>query len=185
MTFGHNKRYYTESGMKLSDPGALTVAYTQLMTVGLAYATKAERILEIGLGGGRTISYLNASLPDAAILAVEIDKDVVDLAKKYFGFKESGRMRAVVSDGRSFLMRDNDRWDMILIDAYRGPFVPFHLLTKEFYALVKSASRAGRCGGAEYRALNHAVQFRDRDAQQRVPVRRPLRWRRQRGGGCL
>ena len=143
MTFGHNKRYYTESSMKLSDPGALTVEYTKLMTVGLAYAAKAERILEIGLGGGRTVTYLNASLPDSAILAVEIDKDVVDLAKKYFGFKESGRMRAVVADGRSFLMRDNDRWDIILIDAYRGPFVPFHLLTKEFYTLVKSRLAPG------------------------------------------
>ena len=143
MTFGQNKRYYTESSMKLSDPGALTVEYTKLMTVGLAYAAKAERILEIGLGGGRTVTYLNASLPDSAILAVEIDKDVVDLAKKYFGFKESGRMRAVVADGRSFLMRDNDRWDIILIDAYRGPFVPFHLLTKEFYTLVKSRLAPG------------------------------------------
>ncbi len=143
MTFGHNKRYYTESGMKLSDPGALTVEYTKLMTVGLAYAAKPDRILEIGLGGGRTVTYLNASLPDSAILAVEIDKDVVDLAKKYFGFKESGRMRAVVADGRSFLMRDNDRWDMILIDAYRGPFVPFHLLSKEFYTLVKSRLAPG------------------------------------------
>jgi spermidine synthase len=143
MTFGHNKRYYTESGMKLSDPGALTVEYTKLMTVGLAYTAKTERILEIGLGGGRTVTYLNTSLPDSAILAVEIDKDVVDLAKKYFGFKESGRMRAVVADGRSFLMRDNDRWDIILIDAYRGPFVPFHLLTREFYTLVKSRLAPG------------------------------------------
>jgi spermidine synthase len=143
MTFGHNKRYYTESGMKLSDPGALTVTYTQLMTVGLAYAPKTERILEIGLGGGRTVTYLNAALPDAAIIAVEIDQDVVDLAKKYFGFKESARMRAVVADGRSFLIRDNDRYDIILIDAYRGPFVPFHLLTKEFYTLVKSRLAPG------------------------------------------
>jgi len=143
MTFGHNKRYFTESGMKLSEPDALTVAYTQLMTVGLAYAPKVERILEIGLGGGRTVTYLNAALPDTAILAVEIDKDVVELAKKYFGFKETARMRAVVADGRSFLMRDNDRWDIILIDAYRGPFVPFHLLTREFYALVKSRLAPG------------------------------------------
>jgi spermidine synthase len=143
MTFGHNKRYYTESHMKLSDPGALTVDYTRLMTVSLAYVPKIERILEIGLGGGRTVTYLNASLPETAILAVEIDKDVVDLAKKYFGFKESGRMRALVADGRSFLMRDNDRWDIILIDAYRGPFVPFHLLTREFYALAKSRLAPG------------------------------------------
>jgi spermidine synthase len=129
--------------MKLSDPGALTVDYTRLMTLGIAYPPKLERILEIGLGGGRTVSYLKAALPDTAILAVEIDKDVVELAKKYFRFTESASLRTVVSDGRSFLMRDNDRWDVILIDAYRGPFVPFHLLTREFYTLVKSRLAPG------------------------------------------
>jgi spermidine synthase len=143
MTFGQNKRYYTESSMKLSDPGALTVEYTRLMTLGIVYPPKVERILEIGLGGGRTVSYLSAALPDTAILAVELDKDVVDLAKKYFKFKETARLRTVVSDGRAFLMRDKDLWDVILIDAYRGPFVPFHLLTKEFYALVKSRLAPG------------------------------------------
>jgi spermidine synthase len=138
MTFGQNKRYYTESSMMLSDPGALTVEYTRLMTLGIAYPPKLERILEIGLGGGRTVSYLSAALPDTSILAVELDKDVVALAKKYFRFTETARLRAMVSDGRAFLMRDTERWDVILIDAYRGPFVPFHLLTKEFYTLVKS-----------------------------------------------
>ena len=116
MTFGQNKRYYTESSMKLSDPGALTVEYTRYMTLGIAYPPKVERILEIGLGGGRTVSYLSASLPDTGILAVELDKDVVDLAKKYFKFKETARLRTVVSDGRTYLAarqrevgRDPDR----------------------------------------------------------------------------
>ena len=44
MTFGQNKRYYTESSMKLSDPGALTVEYTRYMTLGIAYPPKVERI---------------------------------------------------------------------------------------------------------------------------------------------
>ena len=143
MTFGQNKRYYTESSMKLSDPGALTVDYTRYMTLGIAYPAKVERIAEIGLGGGRTVSYLNATLPDTAILAIELDKDVVDLAKKYFQFKETARLRTVVSDGRAYLMKDQDKWDIILIDAYRGPFVPFHLLTREFYNLVKSRLNPG------------------------------------------
>ena len=143
MTFGQNKRYYTESSMKLSDPGALIVEYTRYMTLGIAYPPKVERIMEIGLGGGRTVSYLSASLPDTGILAVELDKDVVALARKYFKFKETARLRTVVSDGRSFLIRDTDKWDVILIDAYRGPFVPFHLLTKEFYSLVKSRLTPG------------------------------------------
>jgi spermidine synthase len=143
MTFGQNKRYYTESNMKLSDPGALTVDYTRYMTLGIAYPPKIDRIMEIGLGGGRTVSYLSALLPDTAILTVELDKDVVDLAKKYFKFKETARLRTVVSDGRAFLIKDRETWDVILIDAYRGPFVPFHLLTKEFYTLVKSRLNPG------------------------------------------
>ena len=108
------------------------------MTLGVAYPPKVERIAEIGLGGGRTVSYLSAALPDAGILAIELDKDVVELAKKYFKFQETARLRAVVSDGRAFLLKDSEKWDVILIDAYRGPFVPFHLLTQEFYRLVKS-----------------------------------------------
>ncbi len=143
MTFGQNKRYYTESSMKLSDPGALSVEYTRYMTLGLVYPPKIERIAEIGLGGGRTVSYLSAALPDTGILAIELDKDVVELAKKYFRFQESARLRAVISDGRAFLLKDSEKWDIILIDAYRGPFVPFHLLTKEFYTLVKSRLNPG------------------------------------------
>jgi spermidine synthase len=143
MTFGQNKRYYTESVIKLSDPGALVVDYTRLMTLGIAYPPKLERILEIGLGGGRTVSYLGAALPDTAILAVELDKDVVALAKKYFRFTETAKLKTVVADGRAYLMRDAGKWDVILIDAYRGPFVPFHLLTKEFYTLVKSRLAPG------------------------------------------
>ena len=68
---------------------------------------------------------------------------MVDLAKKYFKFKETARLRTVVSDGRAFLIKDSEKWDVILIDAYRGPFVPFHLLTKEFYTLVKSRLSPG------------------------------------------
>ena len=143
MTFGQNKRYYTESAMQLSDPGALIVEYTRFMTMGVAYPPKLERVAEIGLGGGRTVSYLSASLPDTGILAIELDKDVVDLAKKYFKFQETARLRTVVSDGRAFLLKDSEKWDVVLIDAYRGPFVPFHLLTQEFYRLVKSRLNPG------------------------------------------
>jgi len=143
MTFGQNKRYYTESAMQLTDSGALIVEYTRFMTIGVAYPPKLERIAEIGLGGGRTVSYLSAALPDTGILAIELDKDVVDLAKKYFKFQETARLRTVVSDGRAFLLKDTEKWDVILIDAYRGPFVPFHLLTQEFYRLVKSRLNPG------------------------------------------
>jgi spermidine synthase len=143
MTFGQNKRYFTESIMRIADPTALVMEYARYMTLGIAYAAKAERILEIGLGGGRIASYLGAALPDTEILTVELDKDVVELAKKHFRYEEAENMKTVVADGRAFLLRDHRTWDVILLDAYRGPFVPFHLLTKEFFALVKSRLSPG------------------------------------------
>ena len=46
-------------------------------------------------------------------------------------------------DGRVFLNRSKETYDLILLDAYRGGFVPFHLLTREFYELVKQRLSPG------------------------------------------
>jgi spermidine synthase len=46
-------------------------------------------------------------------------------------------MKYVAADGRVFLNRSSELYDLILLDAYRGGMVPFHLLTKEFHALIK------------------------------------------------
>jgi spermidine synthase len=52
-------------------------------------------------------------------------------------------MRYRAGDGRVFLNRDGERYDLILVDAYRGGYVPFHLLTREFYGLVKQRLAPG------------------------------------------
>src|SRR6516164_2537642 len=57
----------------------------------------------------------------------------IDTAKTYFSLKETDRTRIVESDGRVFLNRSRKLYDLALIDAYIGGFVPFHLMTKEFY----------------------------------------------------
>lgn len=143
MSFGKNKRLYTQSGMKLSEPGTLLYEYSRTMTIGIAYAPKLDRILEIGLGGGINASYLHAALPATQILTVELDPEVVELARKYFNYTETERRRAAVADGRAHLLRDTSKWDIIFLDAYRRGFVPFHLVTKEFFALVKSRLNPG------------------------------------------
>ena len=50
---------------------------------------------------------------------------------------ETPRVRYHEGDGRVFLNRRKDTYDLILVDAFHGGYVPFHLLTKEFYTLVK------------------------------------------------
>jgi spermidine synthase len=137
MTFGHNRRIYTESVYNTRDERDLPVEYTRFMTASLMYAKDVHSILEIGFGGGRTSWYLHRYLPKVELTSVELDPTVVELAKKYFGIKEEPNFQIVNRDGRLFLSESKDRYDIILIDAYRGPFVPFHLLTREFYQIVK------------------------------------------------
>jgi spermidine synthase len=137
MTFGYNRRIYTESVYNTTDDRDLPVEYTRYMTASLMYAKHLHSILEIGFGGGRTAWYLHRFLPNVPVTTVELDPTVIELAHKYFGIKDEPHFQVVNRDGRIFLMDSKDHYDVILLDAYRGPFVPFQLLTKQFYQIVK------------------------------------------------
>ena len=143
MMFGKNRRYWTESSYDPSDPYSLPVIYTRYMTVGLSYPPQIKSILEIGLGGASTINYAHHFMKDVKVTSVELDPDVISLAKKYFGLKEDKNLSVVAEDGRLYLSKHAEKHDVIMVDAYRGPFVPFHLMTKEFYEIVKAHIEPG------------------------------------------
>ena len=128
---------YTESITNLRDPDDLPVHYTRFMPLALAYPETPARILMIGLGGGSISTYLGRAMPETAIDTVEIDPGVINAAKRYFGIQENERVKYLAGDGRVFLNRNKQLYDLILVDAFHGGYVPFHLLTKEFYTLIK------------------------------------------------
>ena len=134
---------YTESVADLRDPDALVLRYSQVMTIATIYPGELKKVLMLGLGGGSISTYLGRFMPDIAIDTVEIDRRVIEVAKQYFGLRETERVRYLDADGRVFLNRNRGLYDLILLDAYRGGFVPFHLLTKEFYTLVKQRLTPG------------------------------------------
>lgn len=143
MSFQLKGWHYTESVTNLRDPDDLPVVYTQMMTASLIYPQSLKRILMIGLGGGSISTYLGRAMPDVEIDTVEIDPGVIDVARKFFGIMDSPRVRYLDGDGRVFLTRNKKQYDLILIDAFHGGYVPFHLLTREFYALVKQRLAPG------------------------------------------
>lgn len=143
MLFGVNRTLFTESRYNPNEPRTLPVDYTRFMTAALAYTPNARAIFEIGLGGGTIAQYLHLHMPDAAITCVEIDPEVIALAKKYFGLKTDARLSVVAADGRLHLTRNRATYDVLMIDAYRGTWVPEHLLTQQFYQLAKSRLKAG------------------------------------------
>jgi len=126
-----------DSIVNLKDPDDMPAVYTQMMPVGLLYPETTRRILMIGLGAGSISTYLARAMPDVHIDVVELDPGVIASARKYFGLQETDRVRIIESDGRVYLNRHRELYDLILLDAFRELGVPFHLLTKEFYALVK------------------------------------------------
>ncbi|HUC48115.1 MAG TPA: fused MFS/spermidine synthase [Xanthobacteraceae bacterium] len=128
---------YVESIADLTDPDALPVSYNRTMAVALTYPAATKRILMVGLGAGSISTYLGRAMPDAQIDVVELDPGVIAAGKKYFGLRENDKVRFIESDGRVYLNRHKGQYDLILLDAFRELGIPFHMLTKEFYDLVK------------------------------------------------
>lgn len=144
MLFGAKRLNYVESIVNPNDPLDLPVPYTQSMVAGaLAFPAHLDDAMIIGLGGGRTSWYLHKTVPDLDFTAVELDPEVIRLCADYFGVKPETRFAIANEDGRVFLAKTDKTYDAILIDAYRGPFVPFHLLTTEFYKLVAAHLKPG------------------------------------------
>src|SRR5229473_5054244 len=129
-----------QSVVKPGDPDHLELSYARVAFVGLALCEEPRRILVVGLGGGTLPTFLRKYYPNAAIDVAEIDPDVVDVAKKFFGFREDERMRVHVGDGRRFI--ENVRqpsYDVIFLDAYGAHNMPTHLTTQEFLQAVRRA----------------------------------------------
>ena len=143
LQFGAARLHYVESIVNPKDPLELPVDYTRAMTAGLAYATNLNSAAIIGLGGGRTAWYHHKSVPGLQFTAVELDPDVAKITANYFGVKPEQNFDIAIQDGRVYLAKTDKTFDIILIDAYRGPFVPFHLLTTEFYKLVAQRLKPG------------------------------------------
>jgi spermidine synthase len=70
---------------------------------------------------------------------VDIDPDVVDVAKRFFGFREDATLRAHVEDGRRFIETCRNPYDIIFLDAYGPENIPYDLATREFLQAVRKA----------------------------------------------
>ncbi|HYS75987.1 MAG TPA: fused MFS/spermidine synthase [Burkholderiales bacterium] len=148
-----------QSVVKPGDPDHLELRYAKVALVGLALCEDPRRILVVGLGGGTLPTFLRKHYPSAAIDVAEIDPDVVDVAKKFFGFREDERMRAHVGDGRRFIENvPQPYYDIIYLDAFDAHNAPEHLTTQEFLqavrlALVPSGVVVGNVWGASSNRL--------------------------------
>jgi spermidine synthase len=130
-------RFY-QSQADLADGDDLPMPYSRTMSIAAIFPPEIRRVLVLGLGAGSIAVYLHRFVPDAAIDAVELDPGVIEVAKKYFGLRETANFRLITGDARMFLNRHSEPYDLIFVDAFTGSYIPFHLMTKEFYHLVRN-----------------------------------------------
>lgn len=140
MNFNSMESEGRQSCFQLNDPEKMVFEYTRMMTAALFVMPEPERILIIGLGGGTLPTALHKLLPGAVIDTVELDPAVVKVAQRYFGYQPGPRQRVHVEDGRAFVeqaLQKDQRYDMVMLDAFDVDYIPAHLLTVEFLEQVR------------------------------------------------
>jgi predicted membrane-bound spermidine synthase len=96
-----------------------------------------HRVAIIGLGAGTIPREITAAYGPIPIDGVEIDPDIVALGRRYFAMNEPN-LHVIVQDGRYFLRTTSQKYDLIGVDAYQQPYVPFQLATQEFFSEVRA-----------------------------------------------
>jgi spermidine synthase len=112
-------------------------------------------MLVIGNAGGTVARAYGRFYPNVSIDGVELDPRLNWVARRYFGAAANPRLRLIAADGRPFLERTSKRYDVIVVDAYRQPYVPFYLATSEFFRLVRQHLRLGGAVALNVAATPH------------------------------
>jgi len=137
-----NKRTLYLNGMRHSqmdkdNPNELVLKYTKYFHLGTLFNPQLENILFVGGGGFSGPKNFLESYPNSLIDVVEIDPEVTEVAKTYFSLREDSRLEVFNEDARTFLMSSDEKYNLIILDAFGTDYVPFHLLTQEYFQILK------------------------------------------------
>jgi predicted membrane-bound spermidine synthase len=102
-----------------------------------------ERMLVIGNAGGTIARAFGELYPDVIVDGVEIDGQVSEAARRYMGLEDNPRLNVITADGRPYLALTDETYDIIVVDAYHQPYIPFQLATREFFAAAREHLRPG------------------------------------------
>lgn len=99
---------------------------------------RPQNALLIGLAAGTVSELITDIYGPIPITGVELDPQIIAVGRQYFAMNQPN-LTAVAADGRHWLAQQpaDAKWEMVAIDAYRPPYIPFHLTTVEFFALVR------------------------------------------------
>jgi spermidine synthase len=96
-----------------------------------------RRIAILGDAAGTIARAYGHYFPGTRVDAVELDGELTNIGRRYFDLR-GPRLHLYTADARPWLAASTARYDDIFLDAYRQPYIPFYLVTKEFFASVRS-----------------------------------------------
>ncbi len=96
-----------------------------------------NRIAIVGLAAGTSAKEAIDAFPQAVVDGFEIDPKVAEVGRIYFAMQDP-KLNVVLEDGRWGLTKSDQHYDVVSIDAFRPPYIPWHLTTREFFQDVKS-----------------------------------------------
>jgi spermidine synthase len=137
---GNNKQTEIEA----DNPLSTRLEYSRHFFLSLAFQSAPTTILILGLGGGAIPSLLHSILEESIIDVVEIDPEMPDIAKKYFNFSISERLRLFINDAFYFIRDNNKNYDIIFMDTYIENKLPRTVNSTEF---LSKAARSLAPGG--------------------------------------
>lgn len=135
LVFPSGKKDREQTCIDVTQPEKLVFPYTRMVFASLLLNPHPENILIVGLGGGSIPHTLRKLYPEAQITVVEIDSAVLRVAQNYFDFKDSENLKIHIMDARVFIKREmlkKRKYDLIILDAFNGDYIPEHLMTLEF-----------------------------------------------------
>jgi spermidine synthase len=94
-----------------------------------------RRIAIVGLAGGTTARQATEVFGPIPIDGFEIDGQIISVGEQYFGMNQPN-LNALAQDGRWGLEHSSGQYDLIALDAYRPPYIPWHLATREYFQIV-------------------------------------------------
>ncbi len=102
-------------------------------------ADQVESLLLIGLAAGTSARQHQAVYGDFDIVGIELDAEIIQVGAEFFDMNmaQMPSLQIIVGDGRYELRQLERQFTVIGIDAYRPPYIPWHLTTVEFFAEVK------------------------------------------------
>lgn len=127
------------------DPGEwLSGSYWDELVVSTVAAetSPASSVAILGNAAGTVARSIGHFFPETRIEGVELDPKVTEVGRKLFDMA-APRLTTHSADARPWLKATDDRFDVIMMDAYRQPYIPFYLTTREFFELARDRLRPG------------------------------------------